>query len=232
MTILFIEAVRRKQMTNQEIMRIAIKPLTPDLADDYFDFFDNRAFSDNSPEGPCYCTRFQQTREQEQVELVAQAKIYDNGADFKPGSPGFMRTLREIAERQIKTGVLQGYLAFADGMAVGWCNANDRANFPRESANRAKLYAPAEKREKVVVCFEIAPNYRGKGVATALLQKVIDDAKAEGYIAVEANARIRTERYEWDHTGPLRLYEKLGFVPTEQVGNTVVMRRELRRDNL
>jgi GNAT superfamily N-acetyltransferase len=208
---------------------ITIKQLTPELADDYFDFFDNRAFSDNSPEGPCYCTRFQQTREQEDIEMNDQAKIYDNGESYPFPSPGFMRTMREIAERQIKTGVLQGYLAFADGMAVGWCNANDRANFPRESANRAKLYAPAEKREKVVVCFEIDPNYRGKGVATALLQKVIDDAKAEGYIAVEANARTRAERYEWDHTGPLRLYEKLGYVPTEQTGNTVVKRKKLGR---
>jgi RimJ/RimL family protein N-acetyltransferase len=69
-----------------------------------------------------------------------------------------------------------------------------------------------------------------QGIATALLQRVIDDAKAEGYIAVEAHARTRTERYEWDHTGPTRLYEKLGFVPTEQTGNTVVMRKSLQTD--
>jgi GNAT superfamily N-acetyltransferase len=210
---------------------IIIKPLTPDLADAFFDFFDNRAFSDNSPEGPCYCTRFQQTREQEDVEQNDQAKIYDNGESYPFPSPGFMRAMREIAERQIKSGILQGYLAFADGMAVGWCNANDRANFPHESANRAKLYAPAEKQEKVVVCFEIDPNYRGKGVATALLQRVIDDAKAVGYIAVEAYARPRTERYEWDHTGPLRLYEKLGFVSKEQIGDNVIMRRDLREES-
>lgn len=32
-----------------------------------------------------------------------------------------------------------------------------------------------------MVCFEIAPEYRGKGVAAALLNRVISDAKAEGY---------------------------------------------------
>jgi GNAT superfamily N-acetyltransferase len=209
-------------------MNLIIKPLTPDLAEDYFDFFDNRAFSDNSPQGPCYCTRFQQTREQEDAEQNNQAKIYDNGESYPFPSPGFMRAMREIAERQIASGALQGYLAFADGIAIGWCNANDRSNFPRESANRAKLYAPAEKREKAVVCFEIDPNYRGKGVAAALLQWVIDDAKAEGYIAVEACAQIRTERFEWDYTGPMRLYEKLGFIPTEQIVDSVVMRKELK----
>jgi adenylate kinase family enzyme len=65
-----------------ETNTITIKPLTPDLADDYFDFFDNRAFTDNSPDGPCYCTRFQQTREQEDVELINQVKIYDNGESY------------------------------------------------------------------------------------------------------------------------------------------------------
>ncbi len=30
-------------------MEYVIKSLTPDLAEDYFDFFDNRAFSDGSP---------------------------------------------------------------------------------------------------------------------------------------------------------------------------------------
>lgn len=30
-------------------MNITIRPLTPELSDDYFDFFENRAFTDNSP---------------------------------------------------------------------------------------------------------------------------------------------------------------------------------------
>ena len=36
-------------------MNLTIKPLTPELTDDFLDFFDNRAFSDNNPMGPCYC---------------------------------------------------------------------------------------------------------------------------------------------------------------------------------
>ena len=37
---------------------ITIKALSPDLKKDYFDFFDNRAFSDGSPYYPCYCNAF------------------------------------------------------------------------------------------------------------------------------------------------------------------------------
>ena len=33
---------------------ITIKRLTPDLLEDYLDFFDHRAFSDGSPFYPCY----------------------------------------------------------------------------------------------------------------------------------------------------------------------------------
>lgn len=202
-------------------MNIVIKRLTPDIATDFFDFFDNRAFSDNSPEGPCYCTRFQMTKEEEKSE-------FSHVEALGGGSVGFMRVLRNIAERQIESGALQGYLAFADGISIGWCNCNDKANFPMESGNGRRLYAPAEKREKVVVCFEIAPEYRGKGVATALLQRAVDDARSEDYVAVEGFPLLRGERYEWDFTGPIRLYEKLGFVKTSESDRFIVMRKELR----
>ncbi len=32
---------------------VTIKKLSLELKDDYLDFFDNRAFSDNNPNGPC-----------------------------------------------------------------------------------------------------------------------------------------------------------------------------------
>jgi len=46
-------------------MDITIKPLTPELAGDYFDFFENRAFTDDSPYR-CYCQMFQMSKAQHQ----------------------------------------------------------------------------------------------------------------------------------------------------------------------
>jgi GNAT superfamily N-acetyltransferase len=115
-----------------------------------------------------------------------------------------------------------------DGKSIGWCNANDKANFPIESCTGARFHAPAEKRERAVVCFEIAPGIRGKGVATALLRQVVADAKAEGYIAVEGFPVVRGERYEWDSPGPIRLYEKAGFVKVAVQEKIAVMRKELK----
>ena len=58
------------------------------------------------------------------------------------------------------------------------------------------FYFPIPKREIAVVCFEIAPEYRGKGIATALLNKVIFDAKTNKYASVVGFPVKRSERYE------------------------------------
>lgn len=198
-------------------MTITIKALSPELADDYFDFFENRAFTDDSPYR-CYCQMFQMTKEQ------AKAAYDDPEVQKNPGPAS-----RKEAERQIREGILQGYLAYVDGIAIGWCNANDRASYPAEPVYDVPFHAPTENREKAVVCFEIAPEYRGKGVATALLNRVIADAKIEGYAAVVGFPVLRSERYEWDNAGPLRLYEKAGFVKTAELepDKCVAMRKEL-----
>lgn len=195
-------------------MNLTIKPLTPALAVDYFDFFENRAFTDDSPYR-CYCQMYQMSKEQAKA-------AFDNANGLDAG-----QISRKVAEKQIYSNNLRGYLAFVGGAAIGWCNANDRASFPIEPCTDTHFYAPAEKREKAVTCFEIAPEYRGKGVATALLARVCEDAKAEGYTAVVGFPVVRDERYEWDCTGPIRLYEKSGFVKVAERDSTTVMRKDL-----
>ena len=204
-------------------MEIIIKPLTEELAADYFDFLDNRAFTDNSPWGGCYCTGWQMTKEQEKTELLDKME-----EGFSYGDENFVRILREIVIRQITSKALQGYLAYVDGISIGWCNANSKANFPLESANGFRLYAPAEKKEKAVVCFEISPEYRGKGVATALLNSAVADAIAEGYVAVEGFPQVHSERFEWDYTGPVSLFEKAGFTAITKQDGSIIMRKELK----
>ena len=92
------------------------------------------------------------------------------------------------------------------------------------------FYSPVSKCEKAVICFEIAPEYRGKGVASALLNRVILDAKSQGYQSVVGFPVVRNERYEWDNEGPVRLYEKLGFVKEAEArqNERLTMRKELK----
>jgi GNAT superfamily N-acetyltransferase len=198
-------------------MKLTIKPLTPILADDYFDYFENRAFTDDSPYR-CYCQMYQMSKEQAKAAMDYAKENSLDGSQIS----------RKCAEEQIDSGTLRGYLAFVDGIAIGWCNTNDRASFPTEPCTDTHFYAPVEKSEKAVTCFEIAPKYRGMGVATALLARVCEDAKAEGYAAVVGFPVVREERYEWDCTGPVRLYEKAGFIMVAEKDGVMVMRKELR----
>jgi GNAT superfamily N-acetyltransferase len=195
-------------------MDLTIKPLTPALAADYFDFFENRAFTDGSPYR-CYCQVYQMTKAQYQA-------AYDNADVTDVG-----RVSRNVAKQQINAGILRGYLAYVDGVSIGWCNVNDKARLPVEPATGESFYAPTEKRERAVLCFEIAPEYRGAGVATALLQRVVSDATADGCLAVEGYPVKHDERYEWDYTGPVRLYEKAGFEEVARYENKIVMRKAL-----
>ena len=102
-------------------MNLTIKRMAPELADDYFDFFDHRAFSDNSPFYPCYCNAFNMTKEQIEADF---SEARSNGG----GVEDFRNVLRGSAVRMVAQGVIQGYLAYDGGLAIGWCNANDKKN--------------------------------------------------------------------------------------------------------
>ncbi len=210
-------------------MQITIQKLTLSNGADFFDFFDNRAFSDGSPNAPCYCNAFYLTPQEVCDGIGARADALGGGLT------GMTQALRESAQELIEKGIMQGYLAYVDGVAMGWCHANDRQNFVR-----AGSFIPYEKRDedyyisngqpgkvKSLVCFEIAPEYRGKGLAKALLHRVCEDAANDGFAFVGVYPR-RTESYSvLDFTGPMEMYRHFGFQETERHGNTVVMRKKL-----
>lgn len=197
-------------------MSVVIRRLSCELIQDYFDFFEQRAFTDNSP-CRCYCQVYQMSDEENR-------KIFNGVKESEVG-----RVAKAVAQRQIESGILQGYLAFDYNKAVGWCNCNDKANFPVLSSTGDSFYFPVAGKEKAVVCFEIAPEWRGRGIATALLQQAVNDAENDGYEVIDGFPEIREERYEWDSRGPVRLFEKCGF--SKIVGNNgeIIMRRVFRK---
>ncbi|MDR3119839.1 MAG: GNAT family N-acetyltransferase [Clostridiales bacterium] len=200
------------------IENITIKPLTPDLAADYFDFFDNRAFSDNVEWSCCYCTYFHMNEESE--------REVDDEVKADGGSDALRRALRSRAERFIAECTLHGYLAYADGVPIGFCNANDKSAYARH-INEMALDDGG--RTKAAACFVIAPNYRGQGVATALLARVVSDAKAAGYNAVEGYPKRNETGDAFNFTGPERLYEKAGFTETARLDDRAVVRKVFER---
>ena len=192
---------------------ISIMRLTPELNDDYLDFFDHRAFTDGNPNGPCYCTSANQD-EEEIRQMVSEFKTY-----------GVKETVRRYAVEMLNRNRIQGYLAYDGDVSVGWCNAADMESYAGFVPEFARKNACGK--TVSIVCFEIAPEYRGMGIASAFIDRVCSDAKSEGYAAVEGYAKLSDQRNDFDYQGPVRLYEKAGFTEAARENGLVIMRKVL-----
>lgn len=192
---------------------IVIRPLAPELNADYLDFFDHRAFTDDNPNGPCYCTSPNQ--EEEQIrKMVGEFKTY-----------GVKETLRRYAAEMLDRNMIHGYLAYDGDQSIGWCNAADMESYAG--------FVPAFAREITcgktisIVCFEIAPGYRKMGIASAFIDRVCADAGIMGYAAVEGYATLSDQWNDFDYQGPYRLYQKAGFTEVAREKGQAVMRKVL-----
>ena len=193
--------------------KIIIKPLTAESTADYLDFFDNRAFTDGNPNGPCYCTSPNQDEDSIR-QMVSEFKTY-----------GVKETIRKYAVEMLNNNRIHGYLAYDGNLSVGWCNAADiesYAGFVPDFARKNTCGKTVS-----IVCFEIAPEYRGMGIASALIDRVCSDAKSKGYAAVEGYAKDSDRRNDFDYQGPVRLYQKAGFTEAARENGQVIMRKVL-----
>ncbi len=191
-------------------MEIEIKRLTLELVEDYLHFFDITPHSTGLEEHRCYC--------------VCWASTHGNLDDC---STALKR--REVAERYIKNHFIQGYLAYHDNTVIGWCNTNTKSECYECISWQMFMneIRKDNKRIKSVFCFAIAPEFRGKGIASRLLEKVCKDAKKEGFECVEAYPNIEFIDTEQDFMGPVSMYEKLGFTECYETSNKKVMVKEL-----
>jgi GNAT superfamily N-acetyltransferase len=118
-------------------------------------------------------------------------------------------------------------LAYSEGKAVGWCNANDKQAYNNVNFSLPKDKSEKGKKIKSVVCFCIAPEWRGKGIASRLLETVCADAANDGYEYIEA--------YPFHHNGnkayhgPTAMYEKNGFTACGDANGCAIFRKYLKR---
>lgn len=191
-------------------MDIIIRRLTPDVAQDYVRFFDETPHDENIPEHKCYCVCW----------ISADSDDYDCSTAERR---------RTAAVRLIGEGHLQGYLAYEGDRIVGWCNANAKAECTRCVSWRYFMQEiPLDSaKTKSVFCFVIAPDMQRRGIAAKLLERVIADAKADGFTHVEAYPNKRFISPAADFMGPAAMYEKLGFTRSGETGNKWIMRKTL-----
>jgi GNAT superfamily N-acetyltransferase len=190
-------------------MQITVYPLDSSRLEDYLAFFDREAFTDNPEWAGCYCLFYH---------------LPDPGWEARTGAQN-----REGAAALIRSGGLQGWLAYDVSRPIGWCNTNAKERFARLAAENAQWGAavPGE-RVLSVVCFVVAPAYRGRGVARALLQEACTGAARAGYQWAEAYPRKVDRNAAQAYHGPLALYLSEGFTKLRELDQFWIVRRDLR----
>lgn len=187
-------------------MEFQIKPLSPELKDDYLYFFDHIIFEDNPDRAKCYCYDYHFTGVVEtctrEMSRAAVSKLIDNN-------------------------MLTGYLAFDNDKPIGWCNANNRANYQRLLKDYDYVDNPDDK-VCSIVCFLMHQDYRRKGIAKNMLATIIQDYSNKDFDYFEAYPKKAELSCEGNFKGPLELYKKYGFTIHKEYDNYYVMRRMIK----
>lgn len=192
-------------------MKIEIRKLTPDLAEDYVQFFDITPHDDYIDEHKCYC--------------VCWASDNAEGKDFST-----VENRRKHAYEYVKNGHLKGYLAYLEGKVVGWCNANTKVDCTKCVGWRYMMdFVPLDQQKvKSIFCFTIAPEMKRKGIATALLERVCQDAFDEGFDVVEAYPYHHKGNLSSDFGGYVEMFLKCGFEYYLDTDKGIIMRKYLK----
>ena len=199
-----------------EVVNVEIRRLTPELVSDYVHFFDTTPHATHKDEHRCYCVWWCS----EDYEGRDLASSVDNRRDY--------------AVQCIKYGHIQGYLAYCDGKAIGWCNANTKTDCLGSYCWRRVMGAiPTEDpasgvKVKSIFCFAIAPEMHRRGVAGRLVERVCSDAAEDGFHFVEAYPNREFSDVAEDCMGPVGLYRKSGFTVCYETENKLVMRKQLK----
>jgi ribosomal protein S18 acetylase RimI-like enzyme len=195
---------------------ITVLPLAPSRRDDYLRFFDHDrgpAFADNPEWARCYCHYYHVPKELAWGEFTAAQN-------------------RTAIASRIDVGEHEGYLGYAGDQVVGWLNVQPYSKLPHACA-RLDIGRPAlpvpDFQAAAILCFVIAPPWRRRGVARALLTGALASLVERGFALVDAfpfNAGGSTAPTDHYH-GPRALFEAAGFAVLRDEQDLTVMRLEL-----
>ncbi|MBI5284373.1 MAG: GNAT family N-acetyltransferase [Chloroflexi bacterium] len=187
---------------------VEILPLRPDLKDDYLAFFDGDALSDNPVWASCYCLAYHLNAPPE--EFMERTREQNRAAKAS------------LIERGEATGVL----ACAGGRVIGWCHAAPRTALGL--LDRTPEFASDDPaRTGAIVCYVIAPQYRGQGLARRLLDGACDMLRERGLLCVDAYPPRSPRGESGSYRGRMSMYVAAGFEHVRDAGPYAVMRRAL-----
>ncbi len=197
------------------VLEVTVRELKPELVDDFLHFFDKEAFTDFPYWSGCYCGFYE-----------TLGTDWDASAQAGP-------THRAAKADRISRGKAHGLLAYMDGKVVGWCNAQRRTNFTNMRSYSVVIDDPEEPVGSIM-CFLVSPQYRRKGVCTALLNAASDMFRSDGLKVAEGYPTTNPPKRSWEipwaednYKGPLSVYLKAGFKVHRQLERFTIVRKQL-----
>lgn len=187
-------------------MALEFQPLTPDRWDDL-----ERLFGPRGAHSGCWCMWWRCSRREFE----------------KNGNAGNRAAFRRLVERRVPTGIL----AYADGLPVGWCSVAPRDTYP--SLLRSRTLRPIDDRPAwSVVCFFVARQWRGMGVARKLAKAAVDHVREQGGDLLEAyptDPRGRRLEAVSSYMGTPEILRPAGFRECARPSEArIVMRKGIR----
>jgi len=175
--------------------------------DDFFSLFEDENFDHQQSWKTCYCRFYHTTYDFN--DWIKRSGI-DNKEDAK----------KAIAENQ-----MHGYLAYDEDKCVGWINAGPITLYHRLIPYLEERFV--NDTTAIVICFVLHADYRGKKVASALLDHAIQELRNEGFntlISLPRDIDIQEKNYR----GPKQMYANRGFVEYKPEEDSLYMIKDLK----
>ena len=189
-------------------MKLTVRPLTPARWKDVEALFNARGCS---VARQCWCMYYRRS----------------GAPTAPPRGTTRARSNRAALRRLVDSGEPPGLIAYRGRTPVGWVSLGPREAFAR--LKRSPVMKPVDDRPVwSIVCFVVPAEYRGQGVARALLQGAIAYAHERGARLLEAYPVDRAGRSSADSMwfGAKSMYDAAGF---EEVARRKPQRPIVRR---
>jgi GNAT superfamily N-acetyltransferase len=149
----------------------------------------------------------------------------------KAGDTGAGAQNRRAMKRLVDGGGVPGLIGYENGVPVAWVSLGPREEYDR--LKRSPIMKPVDDRPVwSIVCFFVAKEARGHGLAGRMLDAAMAYARSQGARLVEA---YPVDREGWSHPdamffGAKSMYDQVGFREVARRKATrPVVRRALRR---
>lgn len=125
-------------------------------------------------------------------------------------------------------GHYDGYLAYAQGDPIGWCQVGPRSRLLKlidqfglqQTSDGPEIWS--------ITCFLVAPNYRRRKVATSMLTAILEDLKGRGVEVVEAYPKREEAMDDLDlWNGAESMYLQAGFEIVRDDDERPILRKSL-----